>query len=129
MNSVFLELAIVFALLVANGVFSMAEIAVVSARKSRLRQLADGGDSRSRLALELAESPNTFLATVQIGITVVGVLAAAFSGATMAEKLAGPMKQVAWLAPYASKVSFVIVVSALTYFTLVIGELVPSGSV
>ena len=103
----------------------MAEIAVVSARKSRLRQLADGGDSRSRLALELAESPNTFLATVQIGITVVGVLAAAFSGATMAEKLAGPMKQVAWLAPYASKVSFVIVVSALTYFTLVIGELVP----
>jgi putative hemolysin len=125
MNSVLLELSIIFVLLVANGVFSMAEIAVVSARKARLRQLADGGDARARMALELAESPNTFLATVQIGITLVGVLAAAFSGATLAEKLAEPMKQVGWLAPHASKVSFAIVVSALTYFTLVIGELVP----
>ena len=125
MSAIAIEVSIIFLLLVANGVFSMAEIAVVSARKARLRQLADGGDVRAGIALELAESPNTFLATVQIGITLVGVLAAAFSGATMAEKLAEPMKQVAWLAPHASKVSFAIVVTFLTYFTLVIGELLP----
>ena len=125
MNAIAIELSIIFLLLIGNGVFSMAEIAVVSARKARLRQLAEIGDARARIALELAESPNTFLATVQIGITLVGVLAAVFSGATIAEKLAEPMRQVAWLAPHASKVSFAIVVTALTYFTLVIGELVP----
>lgn len=125
MNWVLVELAIIFVLLLANGVFAMAEIAVVSARKNRLRQLADAGDSSARRALELAESPNTFLATVQIGITLVGVLAAAFSGAAMADKLAVPLADIAWLAPYADKVAFGIVVVVLTYFTLVIGELVP----
>lgn len=125
MNSVALELAVIFALLLANGVFSMTELAVVSARKGRLRQRADGGDARARVALELAESPNTFFSTVQIGITLVGVLAAAFSGATLTEQLAGPLKEVAWLAPFADKVAFALVVTALTYFTLVIGELVP----
>jgi putative hemolysin len=125
MSAIVIEVSIVFLLLIANGMFSMAEIAIVAARKARLRQLADGGDARARMALELAESPNTFLATVQIGITLVGVLAAAFSGATMAEKLAEPMKQVGWLAPYAPQASFVLVVGVLTYFTLVIGELVP----
>jgi len=125
MNQVLIEVAVIFVLLVGNGVFSMAEIAVVSARKPRLRQRADGGDARALKALMLAESPNTFLATVQIGITLVGVLAAAFSGATLAAELSRPLKQVAWLAPYADRVSFAIVVGALTYFTLVIGELVP----
>jgi putative hemolysin len=125
MTAIAIELALIFILLIANGIFSMAEIAIVSARKARLRQLADGGDSRARTALELAESPNTFLATVQVGITLVGVLAAAFSGATLAAKLAEPMKQVTWLSQYADKVSFAIVVTLLTYFTLVIGELVP----
>jgi putative hemolysin len=125
MNSVLLELSIIFVLLLANGVFAMAEIAIVSARKARLRQLADGGDARARLALGLAESPNTFLATVQIGITLVGVLAAAFSGATITEKLAVSMKGLEWLAPYADKAAFGVVVIVLTYFTLVIGELVP----
>jgi len=125
MNSILLELTIIFVLLLANGVFAMAEIAIVSARKNRLRQLADGGDTRARCALELAESPNTFLATVQIGITLVGVLAAAFSGAALADKLAAPLAEIPWLAPYADKVAFGLVVVVLTYFTLVIGELVP----
>jgi putative hemolysin len=125
MNSVLIELTIILALLIANGVFSMAEIAVVASRKAKLRQLADGGDTGARLALQLAESPNVFLATVQIGITLVGVLAAAFSGASLAEKLAMPLTEIAWLAPYADKVAFGLVVLVLTYFTLVIGELVP----
>lgn len=125
MNSVLLELAIIFVLLLANGVFAMAEIAIVSARKNRLRQLADAGDASARRALQLAGSPNTFLATVQIGITLVGVLAAAFSGAAMADKIAVPLSGIAWLAPHADKVAFGIVVVVLTYFTLIIGELVP----
>ncbi len=125
MNSIFFELALIFSLLIANGVFSMAEIAIVSARKATLRQLADDGDARARLALELAESPNCFLATVQIGITVVAVLAAAFSGASLSTKLAPSLREYAVLAPYADQIAFGLVVVVLTYFTLVIGELVP----
>jgi putative hemolysin len=125
MQTILLELTIILVLLLANGVFSMAEIAIVSARKNRLRALAEAGDPKAGRALELAESPNTFLATVQVGITLVGVLAAAFSGAAMADKLAVPLAGIDWLAPYAEEVAFGLVVIALTYCTLVIGELVP----
>ena len=112
-------------LLIANGVFAMAEIAVVSAKKARLRRLADQGDGRARIALELAESPNRFLSTVQIGITLVGIFAGAFGGATLAGKLASPIGQVAFLAPYADKIALGLVVAVITYFSLVLGELVP----
>ena len=125
MNSLFFEILVIFLLLLANGVFSMAEIAIVSARKSRLRQRAEQGDTRARRALALAENPNTFLATVQIGITLVGVLAAAFGGASLADRLTGPLATLPWLAPYAEEVAFGAVVLVITYFTLVIGELVP----
>jgi putative hemolysin len=122
---VILELIIILFLLLANGAFSMAEIAIVSSRKSRLRQLAEQGDVGARRALALADSPNTFLATVQVGITLVGVLAAAFGGASLAGRLSGPLGSLPWLAPYAEEVAFGVVVLVLTYFTLVIGELVP----
>jgi len=125
MSSILFELSIIFALLVANGIFSMAEIAIVSSRKAKLRQLADAGDTRARLALQLAESPNTFLATVQVGITLVGVVAATFSGASLSAPLAGMIREIPWLAPHADEAAFVLVVLVLTYFTLVIGELVP----
>ncbi len=105
------ELVVLLLLLVANGVFAMTEIAIVSARKPRLRRLAEQGDTRARAALELAESPNHFLSTVQVGI-----FAGAFGGATLAEKLAQPLGQIGWLAPYAKQVSLGLVV-------LVIGEL------
>ena len=85
MSNPVLEILIIFLLLVTNGVFAMAEIAIVSARKARLKQLADAGNSQARTALELAANPNQFLATVQIGITLVGILAGAFGGATIAE--------------------------------------------
>ncbi|HWO88978.1 MAG TPA: hemolysin family protein [Gemmatimonadales bacterium] len=125
MNQVLLEVGIILALLLANGVLSMTEIAVVSARRARLRHLAESGDGRARQALALVEAPTTFLSTVQIGITLVGVLAAAFSGATLSAQLAGSLKQWAWLAPHADTASFALVVTALTYLTLVIGELAP----
>jgi putative hemolysin len=125
MSQVAFEVAIIFLLLIANGVFAMAEIAVVSSKKPRLRRLADQGSGKARIALELAESPNRFLATVQIGITLVGIFAGAFGGATLAAKLAGPIAQVSFLSPYADKIAFGIVVAVLTYFSLVLGELVP----
>ena len=125
MSQVAFEVAIIFVLLIANGVFSMAEIAVVSAKKARLRRLADQGNGKARIALELAESPNRFLSTVQIGITLVGIFAGAFGGATLAAKLALPIGQVAFLAPYADKIAFGLVVAIITYFSLVLGELVP----
>ena len=125
MNQVALEITIIFLLLIANGVFAMAEIAVVSSKKARLRRLADQGNGKARIALELAESPNRFLSTVQIGITLVGIFAGAFGGATLAAKLAGPIAQISLLEPYADKIAFGIVVAVITYFSLVMGELVP----
>jgi putative hemolysin len=125
MSQVAFEIAIIFLLLIANGVFAMAEIAVVSSKKARLRRLADQGNGNARIALELAESPNRFLSTVQIGITLVGIFAGAYGGATLATELAGPLGQIAFLAPYADKLAFGIVVAVITYFSLVIGELVP----
>jgi len=120
-----LEILIIFLLLVTNGVFAMAEIAIVSARKARLRQLADAGNSQARAALELAANPNQFLATAQIGITLVGILAGAFGGATIAEEIATRLGDIPFLAPYGETIGVGIVVLGITYFSLIIGELVP----
>ncbi|MES2707266.1 MAG: hemolysin family protein [Verrucomicrobiota bacterium] len=125
MNQLILELAAILVLLLANGFFSMAEIAVVSSSRAKLKHLALQGDHRAAAALELAEEPNRFLSTIQVGITLVGVVAAAFSGARFSAAIAQPMLEIAWLAPYAREVSFSVVVAALTGSTLVIGELVP----
>ena len=125
MSQVTLEIGIIFLLLIANGAFAMAEIAVVSSKKARLRRLADQGNARARIALELAEAPNRFLSTVQIGITLVGIFAGAFGGATIATELAKWIGQASSLAPYADKIGFGIVVLVITYFSLVMGELVP----
>ncbi len=125
MSQIVFEIGIILLLLVANGVFAMAEIAVVSARKARLRRMADLGNGNAKVALDLAEAPNRFLSTVQIGITLVGIFAGAFGGATLAEKLTGPLAQIEFLAPHADKLAFGIVVVVITYFSLVLGELVP----
>src|SRR5688500_15654365 len=119
------EVLIVLLLLVANGVFAMSEIAVVSARKSRLQQRAEAGDPAARRALHLAEHPERFLATVQVGITLVGTLAGAFGGAAIAEPLAEWLKQFPSVAEYAKPISLGIVVLGITYLSLIVGELVP----
>jgi putative hemolysin len=103
----------------------MTEIAVVSARRARLRYLADLGDDRARAALELVRSPNRFLSTVQIGITFVGVTAGAFGGATIAETIRVALQRVPLLAPYGEAISLTVVVVVITYLSLVLGELVP----
>jgi putative hemolysin len=122
---VVIEIIIILSLLVANGVFAMTEMAVVSARKAKLKRLSDAGDAGARVALELAESPSRFLPTVQIGITLVGLLAAAFGGITVAEQIAAALKPIPALAPYAEALGLIVVVVALTYLSLIIGELVP----
>lgn len=119
------ELIVVVVLLLANGVFAMTEIAVVSANKGRLRRLAEQGDEPAKAALELAESPNRFLATVQCGITLVGVIAGAFGGARLSEHLVPYLNHLPMVGPYARPVAFGIVVLLITYLSLVLGELVP----
>jgi putative hemolysin len=125
MNAILIEVMVILLLFIANGVFAMTELAVVSARKLRLKQLAQGGSAGARAALELAESPGRFLPTVQIGITLVGLLAGAFGGATIAEKIAERLEPLPTFAPYAEAIGVGIVVLALTFVSLVIGELFP----
>jgi putative hemolysin len=103
----------------------MSEIAVVAARKVRLQQRAEDGDERARTALALAHDPNKFLSTVQFGITMVGVLAGAYGGATIAEKLVPSISQVPQLAPYAAGIALGVVVAVITVLSLILGELVP----
>jgi putative hemolysin len=125
MNNILLEVVIIFCLLLANGVFAMAEISVVSSRKGRLKKLADEGSPAAVKALALAEEPTRFLSTVQIGITLIGILAGAFGGATISEKVAAMAAGVPALEPYSKAIGLVVVVGSITYFSLIIGELVP----
>lgn len=120
-----LEILLIVILVVANGVFSMSETAIVSSRSARLQQRAANGDAGAKIAEELTRHPNIFLATVQIGITLIGVLSGAFGGATAARTLAGLIAHVSPLAPYASQIALVLVVLVITYLSLIIGELVP----
>ncbi len=125
MSSVTFEIVFLFLLILANGVFAMCEIALISARKTRLQQQAAAGNRGARIALEIANAPGHFLSTVQIGITLVGILAGAFGGATLAENIAASVKRVPLLAPYSEAAGIGVVVSAITYLSLVFGELVP----
>lgn len=127
MNSIGLELALIGLLILANGVFSMAEMAVVSSRKARLRQRAHDGSKGAVAALHLAENPHDFLSTVQVGITLIGTLAGAFGGATVAEKLSAYLKTFPDLARHSETFAITIVVVIITYFSLIIGELVPKS--
>lgn len=120
-----LEIFFVLVLIVLNGVFALSEIAIVSSRKPRLQHLANKGNIRAKVALELANAPDHFLSTVQAGITLVGILAGAFGGATISESVAVHLSAVPALAEYAVPVSLAIVVVSITYLSLIIGELIP----
>jgi putative hemolysin len=119
------EILLIFLLVVVNGAFAMSEIAVISARKSRLLQRADAGDPGAATALELAQHPNRFLSTAQIGITLVGIFAGAYGGATVARQLNESLRHVALVAPYSEQLSLALVVLGITFLSLVVGELVP----
>jgi len=119
------QFGIIVALMLANGVFAMAEIAIVSSRKGRLRAAADAGDKRARRALELAESPNRFLSTVQVGISLISVVAGVYGGEALSDDIEVLIRDMPVVGPYAHGIAFGAVVVVLTYLSLVIGELVP----
>ncbi|MCH8684937.1 hemolysin family protein [Pedomonas mirosovicensis] len=120
-----LELAIVLFLIVLNGFFSMSELAIVSARRVRLQMLADEGDNGAATALHLAEEPTRFLSTVQVGITMVGILTGAYGGATLSEPVARWLSAIPGIGSYAGSIAVALVVILITYLSLIVGELVP----
>lgn len=120
-----MELLIILLLIILNGLFAMAEIAIVSSRKSKLQQKAERGELRAKKALELAHNPGRFLSTIQIGITFVGIFAGAFGSDTIAHSLATYLRDVPGIGVYGEGISLFIVVAGITYLSLVIGELVP----
>ncbi|MBN1613996.1 MAG: HlyC/CorC family transporter [Deltaproteobacteria bacterium] len=119
------ELIVIVLLIFANGVFALSEIAVVSSRKSKLKVMADRGSRKARKALELAQEPGEFLSTIQISITLIGILAGVYGGATIAKDLQSALEAYAMLKPHSHTISLAVVVIGITYFTLIIGELVP----
>jgi putative hemolysin len=127
MNEIAFEVLFIAVLILINGLFSMTEIAVVSARRVRLAGAAKDGNAGAAAAIKLQEKPERFLSTVQIGITLVGVLSGAFGGALLSDEFAAIVSQVPLLEPYANQIGFGIVIVIITYFSLVIGELVPKN--
>jgi len=123
--SVGFEILIIALLILLNGLFALSEIAVVSSRKVRLQQRANEGDHGAQTALQLAENPNIFISTTQIGITLIGVLAGAFGGATIADLLAAQFENVPALQPYAHLLGLGIIVVLIATLILLIGELLP----
>jgi putative hemolysin len=122
---ILVETLVILALVLLNGVFAMSEIAIVSAKRARLAAAAERGSRGARAALDLASNPDPFLATVQIGITLIGILAGAVGGATLTDEIEVLLARSATLAPHADAIAFALVVLFVTFLSLVIGELVP----
>jgi len=121
-----LDFIIIVVLIIANGLFSMTELAIVNAKKRKLEEMAEAGNERAKKAFELAENPNNMFSTIQIGITLVGILTGLYSGATFS----GPLEEILVanipsIEPYAASISSLLIVTVITYLSLVIGELVP----
>src|SRR5690606_16985586 len=121
------ESLIIFALILLNGVLSASEIAIVSSRKARLQVLADKKNAAAKHVLKLKSSPSQCLSTVQIGITLIGILTGIFGGATIAQRLDIYLSKVTWIDGYSSQLSVLVVVVVITFLTLVFGELVPKN--
>lgn len=119
------EVVIIALLIILNGLFSMAEISIVSAKKSRLEELLRKGNKTAREVLHLSEHPNRFLSTVQIGITSIGILTGIFGGSTISQEIRDLLISSGMTAIYASKTAIALVVVVITFFSIVIGELLP----
>jgi len=120
-----LEIIVVLLLVLLNGFLAMSELAIVSSRRPRLERLAADGHTGARAALQLADDPARFLATIQVGLTSIGILAGAFSGATLAHRLDVWLDLFPSLSPYSKPVAIAMVVISVTYLSLVVGELAP----
>jgi len=120
-----MEIFILLILTVLNGFFALSEIALVSVKRTRIEQKAAQGSSNARDVLKLLEEPENFLSSVQVGITLISIVAGAYGGATLSEKFTPIVASITPLAPYASQISIIVIVGLITYFTIVIGELIP----
>ncbi|MCS6825454.1 MAG: hemolysin family protein [Caldilinea sp.] len=120
-----IDLLVLLILMLANGFLAMAEMSIVSSRPSRLQAMAAAGKPGAATALKLLQNPGDFLSTVQIGITLIGIFAGAFGGATLAAPLAESLRRVEFLVPYATQIAIFVVVLATTYLALVVAELTP----
>ncbi|MGE4588027.1 MAG: hemolysin family protein [Acidaminococcaceae bacterium] len=120
-----IEILIILILIIANGVFALTEIAIVSSRKPRLEKYAADGSSGAKAALELANDPTPLLSTVQVGISLIGIVTGAYGGATIAQGLTEYLRPLPYIGPYAGTASMALVVAIITYVSLIIGELVP----
>lgn len=125
MPSIGLEIVVIVLLILLAGFFVMAETAVIASRRARLQQRTRDGDKKASAALRLAENPNRFLPTVQIGITLIGILTGAVGGAALANPLARELAKLPLLGPYAGSIALVIVVILIAYFSILLGELIP----
>ena len=122
-----MELLIIFVLTFLNGFFALTEIALVSVKRSRIEHLAARGNKRAKTVLILLENPENFLSSVQVGITLIGIVSGAYGGAALTDDLEGYLSVFTFLHPYVHDVSLVIVIGGITYFSIVIGELVPKS--
>jgi putative hemolysin len=120
-----MEILIILFLTLLNGFFSLSEIALVSVKKSRMEHLAAQGNTRALTVLKLLENPENFLSSVQVGITLIGIISGAYGGATLTDDLEKVLVNFAFLGNYVHTVSLIAVIGSITYFTIVIGELVP----
>jgi putative hemolysin len=121
-----MEFIVLLLLILLNGLFALSELAIVSASRAKLQQQAENGNKSAAIAIQLADDPNRFLSTVQIGITLIGIIAGAFGGSAITDDIAGFVSSnLPLLAPYAHQIGFAVIVSITTYLSLVIGELVP----
>lgn len=125
MSAISNELLILALLLIANGIFAMAEIAVVTVRKARLKSLADAGSKRAKATLLIAQEPSRFLSTIQVGITLVGMFAGAYGGDTVVTQVVPMLEKFSWLAPHAHAVALALVVIGITFASVIFGELIP----
>ena len=120
-----MELLIIILLVLINGVFSMSEMALVSSKRYKLEKASKRGNKKARKALELSEKPTRFLSTVQIGITLIGILLGVYSGENLTNDFIGLLDKVSALKPYSDELATGIIVVTITYFSIVLGELVP----
>jgi putative hemolysin len=124
-TELFIEIGILTALIMLNGLFALAELAIVSARRERLQTLVDSGDSGAAIALRMSEEPTALLSTVQVGITLIAILTGVFGGATLADELTRLMAPLPVIGEYSGSLALIIVVGSITFFSVVLGELVP----
>ncbi|WP_258871744.1 hemolysin family protein [Virgibacillus dokdonensis] len=125
MDNLAVSIIILLVLIIANGIFAMTEIGVVTSRKIRLEQKVKEGNSKAKTALYLAENSSELLSTIQIGITLIGIISGAFGGAAIADDVSVYLSEISFLAPWSTEISMVLVVTLTTFLTLVIGELTP----